>query len=257
MKSLIPSTIALALCLNGGFSISYTNEESLTSQENIDTSDSEFQVDLTQLLKILTQDITNTNNAEVGTEDYQRQQKIVKALKHSLLKAKNDKFAAEEQGKLVNFLQNLAKIETDDICLSRVTDDDLPGLAKAYKEIFAPEDDDDNVSEQDILEVLESLNEGNNVSFVLKDTGGNQVGELVLCCVDFNLVRVAFWVSPQFIGLDYAAKACELIVKTIYRDFSKNIFFFMAYDKDNNSVNSVIGKLNELLTSECSDRVAT
>ncbi len=255
MKKLSSAMIAMMLLLNVVGLTSYAKEESLVSQEKINVLDPEIQVDATQLLKILDPETQTTNNDEVGIEELQQQQnmqKILESLKQSLLKLNDDKFDAEkEQKKLVSFLQTLAQIESDDICLSRVTDKDLPNLAKAYKEIFAPEDDDDNVSEEDIVDVLQSLNEGNNVSFIIKDTDGNQVGEILLCCVDFNLVRVAFWVSPQFIDLDYAAKACELIVKTIYSDFSTDVFFFMAYEEDNDRVHSAMGKLNELLTSEC------
>lgn len=154
-------------------------------------------------------------------------------------------------------LETLASCEssvltTDELSLSRASDSDLEKLAIYYKDAetgYFLRNNDKELSEQEALANLKKYNSGVNVSFVIKDSKGDIAGEVILTLLGNSVVNVAYWIVPEFRGHGYAAKACELLIRSI-NEKDPSFVFFIGLDKENFSSKRVVEKLQEALSSK-------
>lgn len=154
-------------------------------------------------------------------------------------------------------LETLASCEssaltTDGLSLYRASDSELEKLAIYYKNAeigYFLRGNDKELSEQESLASLKKYNSGQNVSFVIKDAKGAIVGEIVLTLLGNNTVNIAYWIVPEFRGNGYAAKACELMIRSL-SEKSRDLLFFIGIDKENSSSKRVVDKLQKALCSK-------
>lgn len=148
-------------------------------------------------------------------------------------------------------LKSVDGAKSDELELSRPTDEELLKLAEVYKSVeigYFLRNNDKSLTEEEALADLNKYNSGQSVSFVVKNSAGDMVGELMLTLLGNNIVNIAYWILPQFRGHNYAAKACELLIK---ESLAKNpsLVFLIGFDGENKASKSVAEKLEKLLTS--------
>lgn len=142
--------------------------------------------------------------------------------------------------------------KTDKLKLSIPTDEELKELSKFYKNVeigYFLRNNDKSLTEQEAFERLKDLNSGGNLSFVIKNTDEQLVGELILSPLNSKIFNVAYWVIPEFRGFGYAPKACELLIRELHRK-DKDLVFLIGLDKENHSSKRVVEKLEIALTSQ-------
>lgn len=143
-------------------------------------------------------------------------------------------------------------LKTEEISLAKPSDDELKELAKFYNDpqiMYYLRNTDQELTEQEALTELNEYISGNNFSFVIKDSEGNLVGELMLTLIYGNLINIAYWVIPQYQGHGYATKACELFIKSVHEK-DKSIIFLLSVDKENGASQRVAEKLKKALTED-------
>ena len=153
--------------------------------------------------------------------------------------------------KTLNNLKNIA-VTTDELSLFKVSDEDLKELAKVYKNVetgYFLRNNDRTLTEQEALEELNKYNSGVNFSFSIKDANENLVGELILASLCPKLFNVAYWILPEFRGHGYAAKACELLIRSANK-MEPGLSFLISLDTKNFSSKRVAEKLQAALTSK-------
>lgn len=155
---------------------------------------------------------------------------------------------------VLNILKSCESIvlTTDELSLSMASEEELKELAKTYKEVetgYFLRNNDKILSEQEAFTELQKYNLGLNVSFAVKNSRSDLVGEIILTQVNSRLINVAYLVLPKFRGNGYAAKACKLLIRSLHTK-DPDLIFLIRLDKENYSSERVAEKLSEALISK-------
>lgn len=148
-------------------------------------------------------------------------------------------------------------VSAGDLTMSRPTLKDFHKLKKYYKNVniryYLEATDREMTESQAFLELIR-YNEGSNFTFVMKDKDGHLVGAVILTCLS-NYINVAYWVIPEFRGHNYAAKACEALIRGIHEK-DPSVVFFIKLNAENIPSKNVVRKVKSALVDTAENKKA-